>query len=65
LAAKWAAQNSHLLPVDPRPIAPPLRSAVRAPVTTEQIAAQAHPGIATSTVQADPWSEKIVIVSEA
>jgi ubiquitin-protein ligase len=24
LAAKWAAQNSHLLPVDPRPIAPPL-----------------------------------------
>src|SRR5437870_7098004 len=25
LAAKWAAQNSHLLPVDPRPIAPPLK----------------------------------------
>lgn len=24
LAAKWAAQNSTLLPVDPRPIAPPL-----------------------------------------
>jgi ubiquitin-protein ligase len=24
LAAKWAAQNGHLLPVDPRPIAPPL-----------------------------------------
>jgi ubiquitin-protein ligase len=24
LAAKWAAQNSQLLPVDPRPIAPPL-----------------------------------------
>jgi ubiquitin-protein ligase len=24
LAAKWAAQNAHLLPVDPRPIAPPL-----------------------------------------
>src|SRR5258706_2880067 len=24
LAAKWAAQNSHLLPIDPRPIAPPL-----------------------------------------
>jgi ubiquitin-protein ligase len=24
LAAKWAAQNSHLLPVDPRPVAPPL-----------------------------------------
>ncbi|HEY7402497.1 MAG TPA: ubiquitin-conjugating enzyme E2 [Candidatus Angelobacter sp.] len=27
LAAKWAAQNSHLLPVDPRPIAPPLETA--------------------------------------
>jgi hypothetical protein len=26
LAAKWAAQNSHLLPVDPRPIAPPLET---------------------------------------
>ena len=25
LAAKWAAQNAHLLPIDPRPIAPPLR----------------------------------------
>lgn len=25
LAAKWAAQNTHLLPIDPRAIAPPLR----------------------------------------
>lgn len=25
LAAKWAAQNAHLLPIDPRPVAPPLR----------------------------------------
>lgn len=24
LAAKWAAQNAHLLPVDPQPVAPPL-----------------------------------------
>src|SRR5437879_10809436 len=23
LAAKWAAQNTHLLPIDPRPVAPP------------------------------------------
>ncbi len=29
LAAKWAAQNSHLLPVDPRPIAPPLEGAAQ------------------------------------
>jgi ubiquitin-protein ligase len=35
LAAKWAAQNSHLLPVDPRPIAPPLKEAMaEAPSTT-------------------------------
>lgn len=27
LAAKWAAQNSHLLPIDPRPVAPPLKDA--------------------------------------
>jgi hypothetical protein len=27
LAAKWAAQNSHLLPIDPRPVAPPFRNA--------------------------------------
>jgi ubiquitin-protein ligase len=65
LAAKWAAQNPQLLPVDPRPVAPPLRSAELAPVTTEQIAMQAHSGEAISTLQADPWSEKIVIVSEA
>src|SRR5215470_4350003 len=28
LAAKWAAQNLHLLPIDPRPIAPPLEQPV-------------------------------------
>src|SRR5215831_17615652 len=36
LAAKWAAQNSHLLPVDSRPIAPPFKAPqVPAPVVTE------------------------------
>jgi hypothetical protein len=65
LAAKWAAQNPHLLPVDPRPVAPPLKAAEPAPVTTEQIAIQAHSGEAIATVQADPWSEKIVIASQA
>jgi ubiquitin-protein ligase len=30
LAAKWAAQNTHLLPVDTRPMAPPLEGAVTA-----------------------------------
>src|SRR5260370_26791112 len=50
LAAKWAAQNPQLLPVDPRPVAPPLRSAELAPVTTEQIAMQAHSVEAISTL---------------
>jgi ubiquitin-protein ligase len=31
LAAKWAAQNAHLLPVDLRPIAPPLEGAASDP----------------------------------
>jgi ubiquitin-protein ligase len=30
LAAKWAAQNTHLLPVDSRPVAPPLAQAAAA-----------------------------------
>src|SRR5438132_11432323 len=41
LAAKWAAQNSHLLPIDPRPVAPPLEQASMAP-------ALAAPTLATS-----------------
>jgi ubiquitin-protein ligase len=39
LAAKWAAQNSHLLPVDPRPIAPPLEGAVPDQPPTPAVAA--------------------------
>src|SRR6201993_3149972 len=38
LAAKWAAQNAHLLPIDPRPIAPPLEQP-----PTEAIAAPPPP----------------------
>jgi ubiquitin-protein ligase len=34
LAAKWAAQNSHLLPVDARPIAPPLKESMAEPPST-------------------------------
>ena len=30
-AAKWAAQNAHLLPIDPRPVAPPLKAPAAAP----------------------------------
>jgi hypothetical protein len=34
LAAKWAAQNTHLLPIDPRPIAPPLTQPKAEPATS-------------------------------
>jgi len=75
LAAKWAAQNSHLLPVDPRPIAPPLEAvaggpAPEAPTSTTPAAPQAMAATipqppAQSAPSArgseDPWDQKIVI----
>lgn len=51
LAAKWAAQNSHLLPVDSRPVAPPAADEVR-PVESAPVVA---------AVEADPWASKITI----
>ena len=39
LAAKWAAQNTHLLPVDPRPIAPPLEQTTVEPASAEPASA--------------------------
>jgi ubiquitin-protein ligase len=71
LAAKWAAQNPHLLPVDPRPVAPPLE-----PEAPEGLAAEPVPEVAppppppepklTASAAAgaddvDPWEHKIVI----
>lgn len=70
LAAKWAAQNTQLLPVDPRPVAPPLNRgekppAVVAVVTAEpQVQPAAPPElkpIASDKAGEDPWSQKIVI----
>src|SRR5947209_1918916 len=67
LAAKWAAQNSRLLPVDPRPIAPPLTQEAGEPVSSTPLPAQApHPAELAQSADAlasaaDPWSEKIVI----
>ena len=46
LAAKWAAQNSHLLPVDSRPVAPPL--------TREQNSMTAQVEIAPVRAAAEP-----------
>src|ERR1700722_195561 len=68
LAAKWAAQNANLLPIDPRPVAPPFRTAEDPAPPPEAIPAAEQ--IASATRQpadlqsADPWSEKIVIASE-
>ena len=69
LAAKWAAQNASLLPVDPRPIAPPLDQ----PVEEPSLATPASPATAAPIPQPssqaaasvpggeDPWEQKIVI----
>jgi len=72
LAAKWAAQNTNLLPIDPRSVAPPSESAIEAtapaslpaqnqlrPITKQS--AQAEPGRATAGNSSDPWDEKISI----
>ena len=70
LAAKWAAQNPNLLPVDPRPIAPPLEQssneamAAPAPPPPQQLAASvAQPQAPASPAPGgdDPWNQKIVI----
>src|SRR5262245_8800699 len=69
LAAKWAAQNASLLPVDSRPIAPPLEAHGQAePVVAAQLEAkpvppplEPEPRPAASDPGPDPWSEKIVI----
>jgi ubiquitin-protein ligase len=74
LAAKWAAQNSHLLPVDPRAIAPPLDDQEQSeptpppPPQSAMQAASAAAGIISQPQSApvthadnDPWDQKIII----
>jgi Ubiquitin-conjugating enzyme len=69
LAAKWAAQNTSLLPVDPRPIAPPLEQSVEEPtsstpfVATPSVIAPIPPPQTASPAPGDedPWEQKIVI----
>jgi ubiquitin-protein ligase len=51
LAAKWAAQHPELLPVDPRPVAPPLPAAAEEP----------QPSPETPAPPIDPWAQRIVI----
>lgn len=70
LAAKWAAQNSSLLPVDPRPIAPPLEQTIEeqtlpTPSVPQSVAAQVPQPLSETASTApcgeDPWEQKIVI----
>jgi ubiquitin-protein ligase len=66
LAAKWAAQNPHLLPVDPTSLAPPLRhppatTDPTAPGPPDQPAAPSAPPVEAPVEAHDPWAQKIVI----
>jgi ubiquitin-protein ligase len=68
LAAKWAAQNTNLLPIDPRNIAPPLGSAdtsatfeATLPLATIQSAPHDVPEHPDEKAGNDPWSQKILI----
>jgi len=77
LAAKWAAQNAHLLPIDPRSIAPPTmkqdgtaapasdpEAEPLTPTAPETAAAPALEQAAPGDAQ-DPWAGKIVITQDA
>jgi ubiquitin-protein ligase len=64
LAAKWAAQNAHLLPVDPKNIAPPLGNGMESTEYSAPIAPPPPAPVPTTLPQAegeDPWLKKIVI----
>jgi ubiquitin-protein ligase len=76
LAAKWAAQNAQMLPVDARSLAPALQENPPAPEAAPpaplaEAPAPAEPSAAAATAVApennaqtpadDPWAEKIVI----
>jgi tetratricopeptide (TPR) repeat protein/ubiquitin-protein ligase len=70
LAAKWAAQNSSLLPIDSRAVAPPISDTSRAPAqqgadapsAARTLAAVHVPGVQAPTDE--QWSEKIVIAGD-
>ena len=64
LAAKWAAQNSHLLPIDPRPVTPPWREGEHKETTQRETSLPIQTVPDEPPTHDDPWSEKIVIESE-
>jgi ubiquitin-protein ligase len=63
IAAKWAAQNIHLLPIDPQTVAPPGthigKSAAASPQPSSFLITDASISDQTRSVEA--WPEKIVI----
>jgi ubiquitin-protein ligase len=77
LAAKWAAQNANLLPIDARTIAPPVQDSSEAVLskvknvapppsvakTPLHTAPEQAPEDVKTDPRIDPWSEKIVIHS--
>jgi Ubiquitin-conjugating enzyme len=74
LAAKWAAQNSSLLPIDSRNVSPPAarpaapvsasEPAAVAPASSASVDASpaATPAPEEPAVPQDPWTEKISLV---
>jgi hypothetical protein len=65
LAAKWAAQNSHLLPIDPRPVAPPDRDREPVPAGPLETSSPSEQCTQEPVAAPDPWSGKIVIAAES
>jgi ubiquitin-protein ligase len=68
LAARWAAQNANLLPVDPRNIAPPLESTGASSTQAMEAAVVAGHPADTRLIDPpaeksaeDPWANKISI----
>jgi len=62
LAAKWAAQNTNLLPIDSRSISPPLEKTQQDAPAIPAVASGLPPtSEAPPTPPADPWTQKISI----
>src|SRR5271154_885818 len=67
LAAKWATQNTKLLPIDPRSVAPPLENVSATPQAAEPVVEKTEESTLASApnapaeTPADPWNEKISI----
>jgi tetratricopeptide (TPR) repeat protein/ubiquitin-protein ligase len=65
LAAKWAAQNSQLLPIDARAVAPPLNGSPKVPAAEEgEKPIDLQPAADLPAAVDDQWNNKIVIAPE-